>query len=471
MTGPVRVSRRQALACLAATAARPAAAEAMQDWVFEHARVLSMRPDEPVLEDCSVWVRGWCIQAMAPTATFKPPVGSTRIDASGCTLLPGLVDLHVHLEHFPTPDLLMLFLAHGVTQVRNLDGRPFVLDWREQVRAGRLAGPRIVSAGPLLDGHPPLRPDHQVLRSPEQARQAVAEQAALGYEAIKVYTQLEPEVYRAVVAAAREAGLPVVGHVPRGMDVFDAALAGQHSVEHLSSHGEWAEAYDSPWHGRWHWSKLVLGQPLDPLRIEDLAWRLARYDICTVPTLVQTERALAREADLQAWLEDPLLACLPGDWVPRWTQRVRMASKRLLETDPGLIERAREQRFRLVRALHAAGARLLAGSDTPNPFVLPGRSLIEELQLLAQAGLPPLDVLHMATRGAAEFLGDHGAGSLAPGLRADLLLVRGRPERDLACLHRREGVLVQGRWWPQSVLQRHLAALSDGRAAAQVRVS
>ena len=195
--------------------------------------VVTMVPGQSVLRDQTVVIRQGRIAALGPRAGTPVDEPVRTVDGRGLYLMPGLADLHVHLEHFDDPSVLDLFLAHGVTTVRNMDGRPRILEWRRQVEAGEVLGPRIITAGPILDGDPPLRPDNTAVADPPAARAAVAEQAAAGYDFIKVYTNLSAEAYRAVFAAAAEHGLPVAGHVPRFLDPGDARKAGQASIEHL----------------------------------------------------------------------------------------------------------------------------------------------------------------------------------------------------------------------------------------------
>jgi hypothetical protein len=146
--------------------------------------------------------------------------------------------MHVHLEYVEDPDILKLFVAHGVTTVRSMDGRPFILDWRERIASGALLGPRIVTAGPIIDGAPPARDDNLAVADAAAASKAVEAQASAGYDFIKTYVNLSPTAYAAVLAAAQVRALHVAGHVPRGVSLQAAAEA-QWSLEHL---GDFAAA-------------------------------------------------------------------------------------------------------------------------------------------------------------------------------------------------------------------------------------
>ncbi len=182
-----------------------------------------------VLEDQTVLVQEGRIRALGPRDRIRIPLRSQRIDARGQVLLPGLLDMHVHLT---SRRALRRRLADGVTTVRNMRGEPLHLRWRDAVVEGRLLGPRIVTAGPVLDGRGSRLAAAVEVETPEEARRAVLAQAEAGYDFIKVYDGLSRASYAALMQAARDVGLPVAGHVPRAVG-FEAALrAGQRSIEH-----------------------------------------------------------------------------------------------------------------------------------------------------------------------------------------------------------------------------------------------
>ena len=138
------------------------------------------------------------------------------------------------------PRVLDLFLANGVTTVRNIDGRPYNLEWRDRIARGEMRGPTIHTAGPILDGDPPLRDDNLAMGSADDARQAVRDQAAAGYDFVKIYTNLSGESYAAALKTAADVGLPVAGHVPRGVAVDEMLVSGIRSIEHVSELGIWS---------------------------------------------------------------------------------------------------------------------------------------------------------------------------------------------------------------------------------------
>lgn len=420
---------------------------------FVGVTVIPMTSPGLVLPDQTVIVRGGRIAEVGPRSGIAVPAGAQRIDGTGRFLIPGLADLHVHLEYFDDPEILRLFLEHGVTTVRNMDGRPYLLEWRDRIAAGELAGPAIVTAGPLLDGDPPLRDDNTVVRDTAEAARIVAGQHAAGYDFIKVYTNLSPETWTAILAAARERGMPVAGHVPRGVSVEQALEAGMASIEHLDGYDDLIEADDSPFRSRWHWSKRYLAMPADAAKMRSAAERTAAAGVWSVPTLVEKEK-LAPLAEMSGWLARPEIQRLPRQfrdaWDPAgWDPQRRGAVERMDAEDFALLARGRRQRLALVKALSDAGAGLLVGSDTPNPFVVPGFAVLEEIRLFGEAGLTPDQALAAATREAARFLRqEEEFGTIAPGRRADLVLLAANPLDDLTHLDRRVGVMARGRWYP-----------------------
>lgn len=223
---------------------------------------------------------------------------------------------------------------------------------------------------------------------------------------------------------------------------------------HPDSFDELVEADDSPYRDSWHWSKLYLAMPVDTGAFPDAAEAAARAGLWTVPTLVQAEKVASPE-QMREWLESPSMAYVPPDLRHVWAPENRDPFTRELlegfgEEEQRILARGRRNRLRLVRALHDAGARLLAGSDTPNPFVVPGSSLHEELALFVEAGISPADALAVATREAAHFLGTlEQAGMIEEGKVADLVLLRRNPLEDVGATRSIAGVMLRGGWLPE----------------------
>jgi len=397
--------------------------------------VTVVEPGRETLEHRTVRVEGGRIAAIDPAKSDS--VGPY----AGRFLLPGLVDMHVH---HPPDTLLgdvelfgMLFLAHGVTAVRDtgtFDGA--VLESRERVGRGESVGPRTYACGPILDGAPPFWPGSRVVENPAEARRAVRELARARVDCIKVYERLSPEVLEAIHEAADAVDLPVIGHVPTRVGFRDARLD---DVQHLTGILEEGES------------------ELSESRLRSVITTSAVLDVAHTPTLVMWKR-MGKLSDYPRLRRDPQARVLPRYfrdvlWDPKNDPRFRdMTAKDWLE----LGEAARNAR-RVVGRLHENGIRLLLGTDTMAPFVYPGTSLHDEMREFERVGLTPEEVWATATWRAGEALDEPSLGRIVVGAPADLLVFRQDPTRDLDALSTLEVVVADGRLYPVSALEQALA--------------
>lgn len=355
----------------------------------------------------------------------------------GAYVLPGLVDMHVHLppwflagqvELFDT-----LFLAHGVTTIRevgSIDGRVF--DIRREIQNGERAGPRIFACGPILDGDPPVWPFARVVRTPDEGRAAVAEIAAEGADCVKVYSHLSAETLAGVLTEASERGLPIVGHFPEGSSWSEIRIQ---DIQHVCAPN---------------------CSGFGPRRTQELVRTAREAGLSHTPTLV------VYEAQLDS-LEATVSPSSPVSLMPRFWREVFWNTGFWLEPfaelpmGDGQTRRGRmRDAFVLledaVGRLHREGVRLHAGTDTPNPFVVPGASLLRELQLLVEAGLTPEEAWGAASRDAGLSLGEPGLGVIEPGAPADLLIFREDPTLDLSTAVPLQAVVADGRLYLESDL-------------------
>jgi imidazolonepropionase-like amidohydrolase len=362
-----------------------------------------------------------------------PAPGAQIVEGAGRFLLPGLVDAHVHVSERD----LVLFLANGVTSIRELNGSATHLALRARVAAGELLGPRLKVASPLLAGER-QRWRHELLADPAEAYERALALAAEGYDALKAYDGLSVEVHAALAAAAEESGLPLVGHVPQAVGLARALAAGQ---------------------GLEHADKLVaatMGHALDRAALPGIAAEIAAAEVTVTPTLASLEiLSRAGSAEFNARFDAPELAYAERELLP-WWESLRGPADAPARAPGEYFELLAE----LVQALHAAGVPLLVGTDTPNPLLVPGFSIHLELEALVAAGLPRAAVLRAATLGAAELLGFPEQGRIAPGQVADLVLVDADPLASFAPLRDPAGVCVNGRWLARAELQALIAPLA-----------
>lgn len=420
----------------------------------------------PAVSDAVVVIRGETIEAVRPAAGFEPPADARVVDARGGFVIPGLIDAHVHLMG---PVLLEMFLVNGVTTIREMGNyEEQVLGMRADVAAGRLSGPRIVCVGPILDGEPPIWPFSRVVTTPEAAEKAVAALAEKKVDQIKVYSRLLPDPYAAILKAAKARGLKVVGHIPRGLNAREAAAAGQDGLEHLYGIVEAVEGLvigkEKPTtieelidvHRRW-------GGELDAEECDGLARFLADRKVTVCPTLAVLDR-IPRLRD-PSFRRDPDLKYVPA-WVKSfWEGSGRPEAGGRDAPAEGLAALRRGQHGFVAR-LRKAGVRVIAGTDTPNAWLIPGFSLHEELKQLVAAGYPAEEALAAATRVPAEFLGlADRVGTVEAGKVADLVVLDRDPRADIGATRSPRAVVARGKLWDRKRIEARLDEFAKEAAA------
>ena len=400
----------------------------------------------------TVVVRDGRIVAAGPADFVEIPDGADVIDGTAKFLAPGFSDMHVHLY---TEGDLFTYVANGITTVRNMAGDSTHLAMRRRVASGEIVGARIVTAGPVVESAPLSHPDNVLLGDPARVRREIARQQAAGYDFIKVYNNLARPVYDSVAAAAADLGLPVAGHVPFAVGLDGALAARQQAIEHLRGYIQAllpAGSLPSDTSFR-DWS--VAWTRIDTTRIASLAARTVVAGVWNTPTFAFTVHELSPAAEHARLLKRPEVRRLSLQGLP--TDRATTGYLRqFAETDFVATQRGLEAQFQLVRALDAAGAGLLVGTDS----WLSGYAFADELELLVRAGLSPARVLRMATLDASRFLGEEKEwGTVAAGRRADLVLLDADPLLDVTNARRVRAVVAGGRLLRRDELDRRLAAL------------
>lgn len=417
---------------------------------FEHATVIDGTGGEPKKDQTVVIVDGK-ITFVGP-AESEVPTGARRIDATGRYLIPGLWDMHVHVLWEPAVDtLLPLMVANGVTGCRDMHTHfsfEKIRAWVADVETGRRVGPRIVYAGPILDGPEPIWPGSIAVSDAESGRKAVRDLKAAGVHFIKVYERLPREAYFAIADEAKKQGIPFAGHVPEAVTPAEASDAGQHSIEHLS---HFYEHCRKP-------AESGGGFEYDPAKGAALFEKFKRNHTWQCPTLIVAETSTFGREDRVA--KDPRRRYLAPDIL----SKVGFDdSKR--DWDATLAFWRQERR--LVRHLHEAGVEVMAGTDAPIVRNIPGFSLHDELKCLVDAGLTPMQALQAATLNPARFLGrEKELGTVEAAKRADLVLLDADPLADIRNVTRISAVVADGRLYDRAALDKLLA---DIEAAAAPR--
>jgi len=471
-------SRNGLMSLLVAALIAPAIAQeaGKQVTAFVNVNVVPM-DRERVLKDQTVVVRDGRIAELGPANRVKIPAGAARVDGRGKFLIPGLFDMHTHLfsdGKFPdnlAGDELKIMLANGVTTIRLMIGTPEHLKMRAQVAKGELLGPTMYVASPELAGRSYGDPfNGYVVTTPDEARAAVRKAKAAGYDFIKLTIDISRPVYDAVIEAAREAGIRVVGHVDLRVGLRRALETGQ-QIEHLDSYMEAALKDDSPMKvsvsdsgvGRKaNWESLDY---VDERKVAEVSLATAKAGIYTCPTLTFFKLSFAVEQS-----DEEILARPDYRFFPPELRKSRHSARQRFWTAPPTLERREKYiriRNQMVKGIHDAGGKIMAGSDTPELFLLYGFTLHRELKNLVEAGLTPYAALEAATRVPAEFLNALGeAGVIGRGKRADLVLLEANPLEDISNTEKRAGVMARGRWMPEAELKKTLDEIAPRFQAA-----
>jgi hypothetical protein len=422
-----------ALSSACAPARQPLAETETRPVAFVGVTVLPMTGAATLLPNHTVIVRGTTIAAVGPRAAVRVPDNAVIIDGRDRFLMPGLVDAHVHVHR--ESDLL-LYLASGVTTVRNMKGEPKHLLWREEVLAGLRLGPTIHTTSPFIEG----------VVDPVEAERLVRTYQDSGYEFIKIHGDLSRSAYDRLSQVARERNIPVVGHIPRNLP-FAATLENrQSSIDH-------AEEYVYTYFGN---------SVRDTTRIAEVAQLTHAAGIAVTPTLVAYEH-IGRQLDsLDALLAQPEARFLPPMERVRWLKENNFYSRNIPRSAVPSLKRSLAFQQQLVGALQGAGVRLMLGTDAGGPeTVIPGTSALRELELLVAAGLTPHEALSAATSNpGVVWPGRERFGAVVPGMRADLLLLDANPLDDIRNVRRLSGVMVRGRRVPQQDLQSSLERIA-----------
>jgi hypothetical protein len=413
--------------------------------VFTNVNVVPMDRERVVTGQSVVIERG-VITRIGRAGAVAIPRSAMTVDGTGKYLIPGLVDVHVHLASNPEPEqrqLLKLFLVNGVTTVVNLRGTTAILELRAAVAAGRIPGPRIYTSGPFVN--------EPFVTTPDEVERAVVEQKRAGYDFIKLHGSLSRAAYARLNAVARREGIRVVGHAPRNLGVAAMFEERQYMLAHAEEF-----LYDTTN------SSTDASLPEVEARIPSLAKRTAEARIWLTPNLTAFDLIGRMVNDLSAVLARPEMRYLPSSVRTGWGPGSNPYTARIDRSKyPGIVARYHILE-KLVRAFQAEGVRILVGTDAMNTGVVPGFSVHDELADLVAAGLTPFEALRAATRNAAEFLGDGaGRGTVTDGQGADLVLLDGNPLADIANSRRISGVMVRGRWLSSAAIADILQQLSS----------
>lgn len=417
-----------------------------QPLAIEHVRVfdpdsLAAKPGQTVL------VRDGHIAAVGADGSLPLPEGTEQLDGRNRFLMPGLWDMHVHLQPNDGP----LDIAAGITTIRDLGNDPEVLKaLDEAAEAGRDIGPRVIKAG-LIDGHGPYQSPIKIFAdTPDEAVKAVDAYADQGYEQIKIYSSVKPELVPVMVKEAKARGLRVSGHVPAFMNAEQFIAAGVDEIQHVNFlflNFLFDQVKDTRTPARFtevarHAAELDLSSP----KVTQFVQLMRERHIVSDPTLITFEDMFLARPGLMSPSSVNIIDRLPLTW-----QRQLRAATQGLPVQPGMDARYRESYARMVQMvglLYRSGVTIVAGTDGFDAL-----SLQREFELYVQAGIPPAEVLRLDTLGAAKVMNrDSRFGRVAPGYVSDLILVDGDPTLNISDIRKVRTVLRGDRLYDANAL-------------------
>jgi len=440
----------------------------------------------PTQPDRTVVIADGHITEISDSAKAVVPKDSQVVEAKGKFLIPGLWDMHVH---WFDKDYLPLFIANGVTGVRQMLGNPELQQQRKEIEKAALLGPRMIIASALVDGPKPLWSGSISVATEAEGRLAVTQVKQDGADFVKVYSFLPREAYFAIADEARKQAIPFAGHVPFGVSVDEASDAGQKSIEHLAGMFESCSSRAEELHKMANEDladMIAMGKPdltggpryhaaghllLDSYSAEKCAAVFAHLKknatwICPTLVLFRT-MALVDDPSL---LKDPRAKYMPRQVRESWDPKTNF----LLKMGASNVAYAKEQFRRdleIVAGLDHAGVGIIAGTDMLIPYGLPGFGLHDELALYVQAGLTPLAALQTATYNPARFLGkEKEMGTIEKGKIADLVLLDANPLEDIKNTTKIAAVVFGGTLFPKTSIVAMLAkaqALASRKSIAE----
>lgn len=457
---------------------------------------------ETVSAGMNVYIDNGRIIAIRPLDDDNNYQAEQRIDGAGKFLVPGLLDMHVHLAHPNySSTTLALLLANGVTGVREMSGDCWeprgelfacIADYRklqQAIETGDVIGPQLLAISSAIvrdpgSRQPPNIPegaaDFITPSTPEQAQQLVNYLVERGVDFIKPYDGIDRASYLALLDAANENQLEVSGHVPLAVDVSEASTRGQRTIEHAN-----VIPYDCSDFGselRQRVNALLAGredaswpndlerlsrtiQTFNPARCATVLKTLADNNTWYVPT--HETREMDALASKEAYRNDPRLEFIVHDMKKFWLRDLERTARASAETAT-IYQSFYQHGLAITRMAHEAGVNIMAGTDANDTLSFPGFSLHDELQHLAMAGLTPMEILRTATTNPARYLERHtDLGGVSVGKQANLLLLDADPLDDIRNTTRIAAVILAGRVHDRAALDAMLSSVRQQVAASE----
>lgn len=421
-----------------------------RELVFQSVNIIPM-DEERVISNQTLVVKNGKITHYGDKGSVIFDKNAFVIDAKGKYIIPGWSEMHAHIpvvnELEPMEEVLMLYLANGITTIRGMLGNPMHLQLREQIRRGEILGPNFSTSGPPLNGHN--------VTSPEKGAKMVREQKEKGYDFLKIHPGIKMESFASVAKIANAIGIPMAGHVPFDVGVWNAIDAKFSSIDHLDG---FVEAI-TPASSEMTENEIGLFA----------AWIATKADSSLIPKLMGALQAnsiyvVPTEALAQRWLSpfpassfegDPELKYMSKEVVKAW-----IGSKNNHNNNPRFNKEEAEAfiklRMKLINDCQRFGVKLLLGSDAPQIFNVPGFSIHREMQYMVNSGLTPYETLLSGTVNVASYLNKNDSGTIKPGNVSDFVLLNSNPLVDISNTKDIEGVMIGTQWLSKEFIDKKL---------------
>ncbi len=464
--------------------------------VFQHVTVVDVTGG-PAAADRTVVVSDHRISEIGKTGKVRIPRGAQIVDAKGKFLIPGLWDMHAHTR----PDAMTrqivfpLDIANGVTGIRDMagdcvgggdcDGKATFdvhLQWKKDLADGTLLGPRMIVGSAFVDGNPPLHPGSMAVSTPEQAREAVRYAKRRGIDFIKVYVTLSRPSYFALADEAKKLDIPFAGHVPALVGAIEAAVAGQKSEEHLYGALEGCSGHEAEMvaaRDQLAKTEAVTSEAFGALFEEQVSPLTYASGDCTEFFRTLAEKGTWIVPTYNYWRsisddyyfgphraqDSPRLRYIPASLKEEWLRKYQPDFEKITAEVAGKSRVKFLARLSFVKRLQSGGVGLLSGTDSDMPYTFPGFDLQDELAMMVEGGLTPLQALQTATLNPAKYLNrTNDFGRVEQGKIADLVLLDADPLLDIGNVRKISAVVVNGRYLTRADLDK---ILSDVEAAAK----